>query len=112
MFPTTVYSRFMPKSIADIRNHAAASLSTDKQQMLEQFLTPMEVAVQAVSLFSESTNPLNILDLGSGSGILSAVTAQHSPSGSTVTAIEQDKQLADLSEAAISQGTGRDRMGF
>lgn len=33
----------MPKSIADIRNHAAASLSTDKQQMLEQFLTPMEV---------------------------------------------------------------------
>ena len=107
MFPTTVYSRFMPKSIADIRNHAAASLSTDKQQMLEQFLTPMEVAVQAVSLFSESTNPLNILDLGSGSGILSAVTAQHSPSGSTVTAIEQDKQLADLSEAAISQGTDK-----
>lgn len=95
----------MTQSIADLRNAAAANLSPEQQQHLEQFLTPIKVAEQAVSLFSYSTKPMNILDLGSGSGILAAVAAKHSAKGSSVTAIEQDPELAKLSEVSIKQQT-------
>lgn len=67
---STVYSVGMTsKTIAQIRNEAAASLSPKRQQQWEQFLTPMAVAEQAVGLFTPTDDPVRILDLGSGSGI-------------------------------------------
>lgn len=93
----------MTKTIAEIRNEAAASLSPERQQQWEQFLTPMPVAEQAVSLFTPSSEPVKILDLGSGSGILSAVTAKQSVDGSSVVAIEQDTDLAAASESSLKQ---------
>lgn len=93
----------MKKTIAEIRNRAAAALSPERQQQWEQFLTPMPVAQQAVSLFSHSNEPVRILDLGSGTGILSAVTASQSATGSSVIAIEQDSTLAVDSEASLKQ---------
>lgn len=93
----------MTKTIAEIRNEAAASLSPERQQQWEQFLTPMPVAEQAMSLFTSTDKPVRILDLGSGSGILSAVTAKQSARGSSVVAIEQDADLARASEASLRQ---------
>ena len=81
------------ETIAQIRNEAAASLSPEQQQQWEQFLTPMPVAEQAVSLFTPTDRPVRILDLGSGSGILSAVVAGQSAAGSSVVAIEQDADV-------------------
>lgn len=91
------------KTIAQIRNEAAASLSPERQQQWEQFLTPMPVAEQAVSLFTSTDKPVRILDLGSGSGILSAVTVSQSAHGSSVVAIEQDPDLAQASELSLCQ---------
>ncbi|PLS31800.1 restriction endonuclease subunit M [Bifidobacterium margollesii] len=91
------------KTIAQIRNEAAASLSPERQQQWEQFLTPMPIAEQAVSLFTPTDKPVRILDLGSGSGILSAVTARRSTRGSSVVAIEQDADLAQVSESSLRQ---------
>ena len=93
----------MTKTIAQIRNEAAASLSPERQQQWEQFLTPMPVAQQAVGLFTPTDKPVRILDLGSGSGILSAVTANRSVRGSSVVAIEQDADLAQASESSLRQ---------
>ena len=91
------------KIIAQIRDEAAASLSPKRQQQWEQFLTPMPVAEQAVSLFTSTDEPVRILDLGSGSGILSAVAAGRSAHGSSVVAIEQDADLATASETSLRQ---------
>ncbi len=93
----------MSETIAEIRNKAAASLSPKRQQQWEQFLTPMPVAEQAASLFTHSDNPVHILDLGSGTGILGAVTARQAAPGSSVLAIEQDAQLASASELSLAQ---------
>lgn len=93
----------MTKTIAQIRNEAAVTLSPEQQQQWEQFLTPVPVAEQAVSLFSDSDDPVRILDLGSGSGILSAMTAKHSAKGSSAVAIEQDADLAEASRSSLLQ---------
>lgn len=93
----------MTKTIVQIRNEAAASLSPEEQQQWEQFLTPMPVAQQAVGLFTSTVAPVRILDLGSGSGILGAVSARNSALGSSVVAIEQDSALASCSETSLQQ---------
>ena len=101
--PSSILLSMTSKTIAQIRNEAAASLSPERQQQWEQFLTPAPVAEQAASLFTPTCNPVRILDLGSGSGILSAVTAKRSSHGSSVVAIEQDPALAADSEASLRQ---------
>ena len=93
----------MSKSIAQIRNEAAAALSPERKQQWEQFLTPAPVAEQAAGLFTPAVEPVRILDLGSGTGILAAMVAAHAPAGSGVTAIEQDTDLAKASEVSIRQ---------
>ena len=92
----------MIASIAKIRDAAVANLSPSTQQQLEQFLTPISVAEQAVSLFTQSDQSVSVLDLGSGTGILSAVTLEHSPQGSAVVAVEQDPHLAQESRRTLS----------
>lgn len=89
--------------IAEIRNNAAAVLSLENQHRLGQFLTPMPVAEQAASLFTQSSTPVSILDLGSGSGILGAVVAKQSAKGSRVLAVEKDSKLASISSITLSQ---------
>ena len=92
----------MSKSIVQIRNEAAA-LSPERQQQWEQFLTPAPVAEQAAGLFTPAVEPVRVLDLGSGTGILAALVAAHASAGSSVTAIERDVDLAKASEASIRQ---------
>lgn len=84
----------MSKSIVQIRNEAAAALSPERQQQWEQFLTPAPVAEQAAGLFTPAVEPVRVLDLGSGTGILAALVAAHASAGSSVTAIERDVDLA------------------
>ncbi|MGO5318552.1 Eco57I restriction-modification methylase domain-containing protein [Bifidobacterium boum] len=93
----------MRTSAAEIRDHAAATLSPETQQRLEQFLTPAPVADQAASLFTPTRKPVRILDLGSGTGILAAAVAERSADGSSVVAVEQDANLAADSERTLSQ---------
>ena len=93
----------MSKSIVQIRNEAAAALSPERQQQWEQFLTPAPVAEQAAGLFTTAVEPVRVLDLGSGTGILAALVAAHASAGSSVTAIERDVDLAKASEASIRQ---------
>ncbi|KFI63892.1 Eco57I restriction-modification methylase domain-containing protein [Bifidobacterium cuniculi] len=93
----------MLSTIAQIRNNAAKMLSSTRQQELEQFLTPENVARQAVSLFTSSSQPIRALDLGSGSGILGAFLMQSAALGSSVTAVEQDSDLATLSEESLDE---------
>lgn len=100
----------MSETIAEIRNKAAASLSPKQQQQWEQFLTPMPVAEQATSLFTHSDKPVHILDLGSGTGILGAVTARQAAPGSSVLAIEQDDKLASASELSLAQVCDRTKV--
>ena len=47
----------MSKSIAQIRNEAAAALSPERKQQWEQFLTPAPVAEQAAGLFTPAVEP-------------------------------------------------------
>lgn len=63
----------------------------------------MPVAWQAAGLFTKTDRPVKILDLGSGTGILSAVVAQDSMKGSSVLAIEQDPCLAADSRSSLDQ---------
>lgn len=93
----------MRTSAAEIRDHAAATLSPETQQRLEQFLTPAPVADQAASLFTPTHQPVRILDLGSGTGILAAAVAERSADDSSVVAVEQDANLAADSERTLFQ---------
>ena len=90
-------------SAAEIRDHAAATLSPETQQRLEQFLTPAPVTDQAASLFTPTRQPVHILDLGSGTGILAAAVAERSADGSSVVAVEQDANLAVDSKRTLAQ---------
>lgn len=94
---------YMHGTIAEIRNEVAASLSPERRQQWEQFLTPLPVAEQAANLFTHSDMPVRILDLGSGTGILSAVTARQAVPGSSVVAIERDSELASASRDSLAQ---------
>lgn len=84
--------------VAEIRDAALAALSVDRKTEFEQYLTPENVARQAVSLFTPDANPVRILDLGAGTGILGAETAVSSAQGSSLTAVEIDGQLAALAD--------------
>ena len=84
--------------VAEIRDAALAALSVDRKTEFEQYLTPENVARQAVSLFTPDVNPVRILDLGAGTGILGAETAVSSAQGSSLTAVEIDGQLAALAD--------------
>lgn len=47
---------------------------------MKQFLTPAPVAEQAAGLFTPAVEPVRVLDLGSGTGILAALVAgMHQP---------------------------------
>lgn len=98
-----VILEFMIRTIAEIRDEAVGELSSERQQQLEQFLTPMPVAEQAASLFSYTNTPARILDLGAGTGILGAVTASRLVHGTRVVAIEQDQILAEYAKASLRQ---------
>ena len=54
----------------------------------------MPVVQQAVDLFTPTDKPVRMLDLGSGSGILSAVTANRSAQGNSVIAIVDEPSAA------------------
>ena len=97
---TNSHGRIHPAPTCD---HAAATLSPETQQRLEQFLTPAPVADQAASLFTPTRQPVHILDLGSGTGILAAAVAERSADGSSVVAVEQDANLAADSERTLYQ---------
>lgn len=88
--------------VAEIRDTALAALPADRKAEFEQYLTPESVARQAVSLFTPDANPMRILDLGAGTGILGAETALHSAKDSLLTAVEIDSLLAALSDQTFN----------
>lgn len=90
------------KTVEETRNQAAIALSPRVKEELEQFLTPMPVALQAASLFTLSKNPVKILDLGAGTGILSALVMKNSPTESSILAIEKDHHLAKICEKSLN----------
>lgn len=91
----------MSDSVSAIRDAAARRLDPGQQERFSQFLTPAPVAQQAASLFTETTSPVHILDLGAGTGILSATVAEKSVMDSDVLAIEISQELADYAEQTL-----------
>lgn len=70
--------------------------------MLAQHLTPPEVATLAASMFSDSGGPIDLLDLGAGTGILTvAVAERYGGSLRKADAIELDDVLARIYERDV-----------
>ncbi|MEG0323317.1 MAG: Eco57I restriction-modification methylase domain-containing protein [Raoultibacter sp.] len=59
-----------------------------------QYLTPVEVAKHAADLFSDSDTAVTCLDLGSGSGVLSAALFERYGKSCSVVGVEQDERIA------------------
>lgn len=87
--------------VVQMRDNALKSLPADRKAKFKQYLTPENVAHQAVSLFTPNTNPVRILDLGAGTGILGAETALQSAQSSSLTAVEVDERLATISNQTL-----------
>jgi adenine-specific DNA-methyltransferase len=75
--------------------------------MLAQHLTPPEVATLAASMFSDSSTPINLLDLGAGTGILTiAVAERYGATLKTADAIELDDVLTRIYERDVRSLVG------
>lgn len=78
-----------------VRTRVIGATSVERRHALAQHLTPPEVATLAASLFSDSSEPINLLDLGAGTGILTIAVAERYGSALKVAdAIELDDILA------------------
>jgi adenine-specific DNA-methyltransferase len=78
------------------RQSLVKSTKTEHRELYSQFLTPRATAALAVSLFSDfsSEEPLRLLDLGAGTGILSIAAFERYGANLKVTAVEADPRLA------------------
>lgn len=61
---------------SEVRTRVIDATSVEHRHMLAQHLTPPEVATLAASMFSESDGPIDLLDLGAGTGILTVAVAE------------------------------------
>ena len=75
------------------RSRAIASTHKSRESF-QQYFTPPEIANLAASLFTSSSAPLSLLDLGAGTGVLSVYTATSVPT-SSITAVESDPALIE-----------------
>lgn len=81
-----------------VRQKAILMTTFEKRASFSQFLTPKETASLAASFFSISkqSTPLQVLDLGAGTGILSIATAARYLSNVEITALEIDPLLSNI----------------
>lgn len=92
---------------SEVRAHVIDSTSVEHRHMLAQHLTPPEVATLAASLFSDTTEPVTLLDLGAGTGILTiAVAERYGDELKTADAIELDAVLARIYERDVRMLVG------
>lgn len=90
------------KHASEVRARVIDSTSVEHRHMLAQHLTPPEVATLAASLFSDTTEPVTLLDLGAGTGILTiAVAERYGDELKTADAIELDDVLARIYERDV-----------
>lgn len=80
------------ESTAARERKAGIAATEDSRDELEQYFTPLPVARLAVSLFTPAEEPVSLVDLGAGTGILSACFAAAGVIRS-VTAVESDPLL-------------------
>lgn len=59
-----------------VKEHVIDATSVEHRHRLAQRLTPPEVATLAASMFSDSSTPINLLDLGAGTGRLTIAAAE------------------------------------
>lgn len=78
--------------IADAERTWGIGRTEKSRAEMGQFFTPPEIADIAASLFSPAEKPASLLDLGAGTGILSAYAAAHMPVGD-ICAVELDPNL-------------------
>lgn len=76
--------------IADAERAWGIGRTEKSRAEMGQFFTPPEIADIAASLFSPAEKPASLLDLGAGTGILSAYAAAHVPVGD-ICAVELDQ---------------------
>ena len=81
-------------SIAEASRAEGIMLTECSRTDLEQFFTPSTVASLAAGLFTTRDKPISLLDLGAGTGTLSAHVAAHMPVG-MICAVEIDSSLID-----------------
>jgi len=88
---------------AEQRIKAIKATSDEKRNALAQHLTPPETARLAASMFTDADEPIECLDLGCGTGMLSV--ALHERYGDLVTridGIEADPILAQIYDGELS----------
>lgn len=84
------------------RIKAIAGTPEETRQALAQHLTPPEVAILAVSLFSDADADLQCLDLGGGTGILSvALLERYGERVKRLDTVEMDPTLAKVYDEEI-----------
>ena len=81
--------------IADERRlHVIHSTAEDVRSSYAQYLTPIETALLAASMFSEANSNLKGLDLGAGTGILSVALFERYCGKISIDAVEYDEMIA------------------
>lgn len=76
--------------------------SEEVRRRYSQYLTPYETAKYAAGMFDDSLLAPNCLDLGGGTGILSAALAARFPELSNIDVIELDENLARVCDEELS----------
>lgn len=82
-----------------------------KQFSVRQAQSAMRISTDAVVLgaLAEGGNPRNILDIGTGTGVLALMLAQRHPA-SQITAIEPDRASFEEAQANFSESPWSDRL--
>lgn len=85
-----------------IRSVAIRTTSEEHRHALAQHLTPPQVAKLAASMFSDASEPISLMDLGAGTGILTvAVMERYHELLTRADAIEVDPLLADVYQREV-----------
>ena len=92
-------------SAAEQRIKAIKATSEEKRHALAQHLTPPETALLAASMFSDVDKPIECLDIGAGTGMLSvALVNRYDGAISHIDCLEADAILAKICDEEL-QGT-------
>lgn len=91
------------RQAANTRNETIRATSEERRIKYAQHLTPPETATLAASMFSGADRPMDCLDLGAGTGMLTAaLIARYSTEFiSRMDAVEIDPVLADIYRSEI-----------
>lgn len=96
-----------------LRSHVVSVTTEDVREEFAQYLTPYQTARLAASMFSDACGgrPLRCLDLGAGTGILSAALVErYAEAAETIEldCVELDPKLAALCDAELARVARRE----